>query len=486
MDRGFFLADGSWTCYRRNYFQVSVALQAFAVMRDPASDIACERPVRSDEATPWYVETSTISPSERAKLPSIINSHTSDMKAQFLPVKQFYVNISCFILGSLRQVEMVQHSTKRDKGPLTAPLPRPILIGGNVHLAAMAEAAAGSLLSSASKKNNPDKNPTIIDAPADVVTFERIQFKAATQNNGKRRAQQQYFILKIDVYAELDLSRILSSVVHEQHQTYQISIGSTHSAPLVVRGRSPGHYSDDKNESTNIDFVNHPPSQSVQPQSMSANSSSVAMFNSAMISAAGGNSFSSLPNLNGSTQYVALSAQDVPAGSVFFIPAPISSVGMPNSLGASQMSAYTSVIPTLIQLPQVNYGHSQISASNTSAPTIVLPSMPSTVPVATMATSNLPLPLSSSSSGGSMKSNGILFSPAFSFDSRLNTASLITPLPGAPGQRDTNDPNTVTIPQAPSSLFNVGYPFPIMPNTSSSLPSNSTPNSDNLFYSISK
>jgi hypothetical protein len=64
-----------------------------------------------------------------------------------------------------------------------------------------------------------------------IVTFERVQFKTATANNGKRRAAQQYYVLLVELYAETSAGK-----------TFRVA--TAQSAPLVVRGRSPGHYAD--------------------------------------------------------------------------------------------------------------------------------------------------------------------------------------------------------------------------------------------------
>jgi hypothetical protein len=64
-----------------------------------------------------------------------------------------------------------------------------------------------------------------------IVTFERLQFKSATANNGKRRAAQQYYCIIVDLYAQTETGAL-------------VKIATTESAPLVVRGRSPGHYTD--------------------------------------------------------------------------------------------------------------------------------------------------------------------------------------------------------------------------------------------------
>ncbi len=68
-------------------------------------------------------------------------------------------------------------------------------------------------------------------------TFERIQFKNATANNGKRRAQQQYYHLKAELWAD----------IRQDHTRMPVWVKVAHrvSNPVVVRGRSPSHY---KNE----------------------------------------------------------------------------------------------------------------------------------------------------------------------------------------------------------------------------------------------
>jgi hypothetical protein len=71
-----------------------------------------------------------------------------------------------------------------------------------------------------------------IGSNINIVTFERLQFKTATANNGKRRAAQQYYEIVINLYANVS------------HQKSPILVATCNSDPLVVRGRSPGHYSD--------------------------------------------------------------------------------------------------------------------------------------------------------------------------------------------------------------------------------------------------
>ncbi|KAI9483819.1 MAG: hypothetical protein EXX96DRAFT_616781 [Benjaminiella poitrasii] len=185
MDRGFFLADNDWTCYRRNYFQVSGAFSIHGINTGyyaPEHDYPC------------FVQ--------------VDNS--------FYPVRQFSMCISARISNSDKTIELVQHTPKRDKGPQTTPSPKPIVPGGNLSMSAMGGTASQS-----------------------IVTFERIQFKTATANNGKRRAAQQYYVCLVDLFAD---------IVAMDGTLRSVKVASCQSAPLVVRGRSPGHYSDNQQE----------------------------------------------------------------------------------------------------------------------------------------------------------------------------------------------------------------------------------------------
>src|SRR5262249_47401556 len=76
--------------------------------------------------------------------------------------------------------------------------------------------------------------------PPTEHTFERIQFKQATANNGKRRAAQQYYHLLIELWADVGT-----------HQSPQwVKVAQRKSAKMIVRGRSPGHYQTDRRGST--------------------------------------------------------------------------------------------------------------------------------------------------------------------------------------------------------------------------------------------
>ncbi|CAG8444464.1 272_t:CDS:2 [Dentiscutata heterogama] len=128
VDRGFFLADNDWTCYRRNYFQIS---SAFSI-------------------------SSATHPVNEADVPCLL-----EVDGQFHTVTQFLLGITARVSNSDKKIELVQHTPKRDKGPQMVPVPKPIRPGGNLNLSS-------------------------VGSNSNIVTFERIQFKTATANNGKR------------------------------------------------------------------------------------------------------------------------------------------------------------------------------------------------------------------------------------------------------------------------------------------------------------
>lgn len=197
MDRGFFLADNDWTCYRRNYFQVSGAFSIHG-----------------------------------------LNHYYSEHEAQclvqdngvFYPVYGFSMNISARVSNGDKKIDLVQHTPKRDKGPQTTPSAKPIIPGGNLSMSS-------------------------VGGNQSIVTFERIQFKTATANNGKRRAAQQYYVCLVDLYAEIEGG------------SRRVKVASCQSAPLVVRGRSPGHYSDNHDRfDAGMSHLSSPPQHHQQQQ----------------------------------------------------------------------------------------------------------------------------------------------------------------------------------------------------------------------------
>ncbi|KAI1909412.1 hypothetical protein LOZ53_003833 [Ophidiomyces ophidiicola] len=211
--KGFFPAGGYWTCYRRNYFSVSLS---FAMK-------------------PWlgYVSYLLHRP---GRAPEKILS--------------FAMRLSASVNGQEKETrELIQHTPKRDKQseskPKQAtlqPQPPPSLLinhsnNPSINFATPPSQSAGMQMdysSSYGGAQQSSQTPTF-------HTWERIQFQKATANNGKRRAQQQFYNLAAELWAEI-------ADPHGNGAEW-ILLAKRLSNPVVVRGRSPGHYKDAKRDS---------------------------------------------------------------------------------------------------------------------------------------------------------------------------------------------------------------------------------------------
>lgn len=210
IEKGFFYSnDRVWTCYRRNYFAVNV----------------------SYGLSPWmsnsrlYLDQGNGKPQEQ--------------------IQSMAVSLAAAVDGSTgKTIELIQHTPKRDKGPqiamkkeLLAPTPP----GKHDH-------GAYGINSYHSSSNVPGPQLPLQEAsepPQQYAPtshgnnnfqhqFERIQFKSATANNGKRRAQQQYYHLIVELWANIQSPR--------DSDAKWVKIAARSSHPVVVRGRSPSHY----------------------------------------------------------------------------------------------------------------------------------------------------------------------------------------------------------------------------------------------------
>jgi meiosis-specific transcription factor NDT80 len=201
IDKGFFLADGEWTCYRRNYF-------------------SC---ICSYSLSPHYINTPL-------KFQQTGSRSTYD-------VVGFAMCISAVVSeNDQHTIELVQHTPKRDKGPIAKPekvrlSPRPPQPANAGYVPAIGglyghdNGLGGASRYDSAYGQQQGQSPT-------EHTFERIQFKQATANNGKRRAAQQYYHLIIELWAD----------VQNQAAEGFVKIATRKSAKMIVRGRSPGHY----------------------------------------------------------------------------------------------------------------------------------------------------------------------------------------------------------------------------------------------------
>jgi meiosis-specific transcription factor NDT80 len=231
IEKGFFISqDSCWTCYRRNYFSVQCSYSLFP--------LASGRNI--------YLERSSKS-------------------TKYEQVQAMAICLSAVVDGTAgKTVELVQHTPKRDRGPQSAvqktkimPMmdTRPPHASQDMSSYAIPHYSMTSHHPSASQPIFPlqqASDPTTGNGEdhsgsaafgnntqpnACVHTFERIQFKSATANNGKRRAQQQYYHLIVELWA--DVRTTLTA------KPDWVKVAQRLSSQVVVRGRSPSHYSNE-------------------------------------------------------------------------------------------------------------------------------------------------------------------------------------------------------------------------------------------------
>lgn len=232
IDKGFFQADGEWTCYRRNYFSC-----------------VCHYTI-----TPYYpgvpIDFTPNTP---------MGAGSGSGRGQASTVHGFAMSITAAVADNDQHaIDLVQHTPKRDKGPTTAPPRVPLMAkpdtGNHGHMGLYPGAAGltsahgvGGLGSSGGLTNPhfPDgwvSAEPASNSPQTECTFERIQFKQATQNNGKRRAAQQYYHLIIELWANVGAAA-------KGHENW-VKVAYRKSAKMIVRGRSPGHYQNERRGSS--------------------------------------------------------------------------------------------------------------------------------------------------------------------------------------------------------------------------------------------
>lgn len=216
IDKGFFLADNEWTCYRRNYFS---CICSFHIPSATHS-----------QATMHFTPTGS---------------------SQTYQVAGWAMCISAVVAeNDTHTIELVQHTPKRDKGPIAPPEkirlnpktpqaahhPLGHYSGTDLGLAGSSRAYEQSLY------GQPLQHPGLHASLPTEHTFERIQFKQATANNGKRRAAQQYYHLVVELFADIG--------PQGQGNDQYIKVAHRKSAKMIVRGRSPGHYQSERRTST--------------------------------------------------------------------------------------------------------------------------------------------------------------------------------------------------------------------------------------------
>ena len=233
VEKGFFTSptDGKWTCYRRNYFSVHCHFE----------------------------------------LHPNINNGMLHLKRNNKPeqIQAMGMRLSAAVDGANgKNIELVQHTPKRDNGPksrieITKVSPMPSNTRADHNTVSSHAMFPGSLStfhsagpylplqntddlhaspSTRAQPPLPAPYPYTSSAVAHLPmpiqstshTFERVQFKQATANNGKRRASQQYFHLIVELFADVRKTG--------NDPPEWVKVAHRLSEKIVVRGRSPSHY----------------------------------------------------------------------------------------------------------------------------------------------------------------------------------------------------------------------------------------------------
>lgn len=215
--KGFFKVDGKWTCYRRNYFSVACAFEYKHPQEGPLCII---QNGQQHEITGYAVsisaKTGASGSQDRQTRGLVQHTPKRSKNTESTPCKHSVVPQTPLSLQQQHHHHHYHHPSHHDHHHMSM----------SDHYYGSAPSAFGL------SRSHYDGSPPI---PPSTYTFERIQFQKATANNGKRRAQQQFFHVVVE----------LSVNISQDHRREDwVLVATRESDPMVVRGRSPGHYKD--------------------------------------------------------------------------------------------------------------------------------------------------------------------------------------------------------------------------------------------------
>jgi meiosis-specific transcription factor NDT80 len=221
IDKGFFFSgDKVWTCYRRNYFSVNVSYRLSPCMSN-------------------------------AQL-CLDQGGSEPLKC----IQSIAVSLAATVDGvEGKRIELIQATPRRNKRPqlmvkkdLLAPNPPGIIhnyISYRTNNFNSSEQIAGPQLPLRRDSERSQQYPPTGHSNNDYRhTFERIQFKSATSINRKRRAQQQYYHLIVELWANIQNPG--------DTDPRWVKVAARLSHPVVVRGRSPSHYQGGAHDKTSL------------------------------------------------------------------------------------------------------------------------------------------------------------------------------------------------------------------------------------------
>ena len=191
IQKGFFQVDRKWITYRRNYFAVSCSFNFGNLSSDGQLYLTYQH--HMEAINQFAVSITAV---------SAVNNNNHKSKTSVL----------------------VQHSSKRNRATQSSP--------GRVTVQALQLRTPSAVGNSPANRRH--------QSPPTSHTFERIQFKKSTTNEGKRRVQQQYFHIVVELSVEIKPS---------DQSSHWTTIATRGSQPVVVRGRAPRYYRDGRCDS---------------------------------------------------------------------------------------------------------------------------------------------------------------------------------------------------------------------------------------------
>lgn len=234
IDRGFDHIDDEWVGYKRNYFTL---VSSFKFANLSLDDF----------------------------LTSKFQINFDDSGNNPIAIKYFAVKIIAKTNDESTEIDLVQHTAKRDKGPqfepaltplIPSPLPKHRLIreASNVRNSTKMKKYDSTFYFHRDEEHLKTASETIVstypnDCIQKVARYERVQF-ASSINVKKTTQQNRYFRLHVILGAVVE--KLSTEMLKESHfqelaltdgteQTF-VFLQEMRTPPLIIRGRSPSNY----------------------------------------------------------------------------------------------------------------------------------------------------------------------------------------------------------------------------------------------------
>lgn len=206
LHKNFFQAEGEWTCYRRNYMSCGCSF----------------------ELSPFYPAYDLFFAQNETSQPTLVYG--------------LAMTISAVVAGNDQQPIILDLYTPKRDPKKTLKAQKIPMVPINASTMDRRDMSAGNVPFYLRHRTPPDASSGTLPTELPMEhTFERVQFRQATQNNGKRRAAQQFYHFVVELWA---------SVLGKEGGYEYVRVASQKSHKMIVRGRSPGHYQNDKNKSS--------------------------------------------------------------------------------------------------------------------------------------------------------------------------------------------------------------------------------------------